>query len=190
MTAQIERYVPADVTAAIEHLRTYVAQYAGGSWRMERVVLVAGRGRVPHSELAMQCRIAGKEIYAAAIVYADYKADGPEGPAPTLTAAYAYVLTLDGEFGDGLPGEVVSYDCREAAGDTVRRHDPFEWLDRRWYITKTGWKKTPRDYRDVKDGQKRVLVNGGGRGTMLVPITLLDDGEHPPRVERPEVRTK
>ena len=191
MTDQIARYMPADVDAAKEHLRTHVAQYARGTWRMERVVIVGGRGVVPSSELAMHCRIAGKEIFAAAVVYAD---QGREGfaPAPSndLSAAYAYVLTIDGQIVDGLPSEVISFETSREAGATPRRHDPFEWLDGQWYITKTGWAKYPTDYRDAKDGQTRALVNGGSRGTILAAISIIEDGEHPPRVSPlPTVRT-
>jgi hypothetical protein len=187
----MERYIPKDVNAAMTHLRTYVAQYAQGTWRMERVVIMGGRGVVPHSELAMHCRVAGKEIYAAAIVYADHQRDDATGTVSDyLHAAYAYVLTIDGRFVDGLHNDVTSWACREQAGEKVRRHDYFEWLDGHWYITKTGWKNTHSDYRGVVDGQKSLLVNGGGRGTMLVPITVLKDNEHPPRiVTPPAVRT-
>jgi hypothetical protein len=183
----VKMLVPPDVAAAKDHLRAHVVQFAQFPGRMERVVIVGGRGTVPHSELAMHCRCAGKEIYAAAIAYADHHPARADAPSSTLTAWYAYVLTLDGEIYDGLPGEVASYASLEDAGETVRRHDAFEWLDGHWYITQTGWKETPADYRDVKDGQPRRLVNGE-RGTMLVPITIIGDAHHPPRVERPQAR--
>jgi hypothetical protein len=181
--SKVKHYVPANVDEAFAHLRSHIANVTQGSFNMERFEFISGRDVVPSSKVAIANGVAGAEIYAIAIAYVDPDRDDKNGVlGEYLYAAYAYTLTLDGRFVEGLPGDVVSFACRDRAGARVHRHQIFEWLDNKWYITKTSWKKTPRDYRDVKDGQRRSLANGGGRGTLLVPVTLLKDGEYPPPV--------
>jgi hypothetical protein len=54
--------------------------------------------------------------------------------------------------------------------------------DGEWLITRKGWAGVPKDYRDTE--HQRMLVNGGGRGTMLVHVTIIDDDD--PRIAQNE----
>ena len=170
--------IPPNLERAQDYLRDYLKT---SGFTMERVRIIAGQGRVPNTQSAARAGAVGQEIYAAAVIY--NTALGAPRAEESIPIAFAVVLTTSGVFCSGFPRGVLSRACRDAAGETMSRHEVFEWIDRQWYITKTGWKRTPNENRGFKFARHNMLVNGGGRGTMLVPVTILDDHEPGPILE-------
>lgn len=55
----------------------------------------------------------------------------------------------------------------------MNRHHVFRWTDGRYYITETGWKQTPPDYKSTSNDVRMVLVYENG--TVLAPVTVIPD---------------